>query len=68
LIELLEIIGSESLGKYYKAPKLRVQKCENINRALEFIKKRGVALTNIGAEGAGDGVANPDDAFRFGGS
>jgi hypothetical protein len=48
---LLEIIGDETLGKYYKAPKIRVQKCENMNKALDFIKTRGVSLTNIGAEG-----------------
>lgn len=57
LIELLgilrvnsEIIGDESLGRYTKTPKLRLQKIENVNKALEFIKKRGVNLTNIGAE------------------
>ncbi|TPX31293.1 hypothetical protein SmJEL517_g05321 [Synchytrium microbalum] len=50
LIQLLEIIGDESLGKYNKHPKLRLQKIENMNKALEFIKKRGVNLTNIGAE------------------
>jgi hypothetical protein len=26
------------------------QKMENVNKALDFIKLRGVALTNIGAE------------------
>lgn len=26
------------------------QKMENVNKALDFIKSRGVALTNIGAE------------------
>jgi hypothetical protein len=45
------VIGDESFGKYYKGPKLRVQKCENVNKALAFIKTRGVSLTNIGAEG-----------------
>jgi hypothetical protein len=30
---------------------MRIQKVENVNKALEFIKLRGVALTNIGAEG-----------------
>jgi hypothetical protein len=29
---------------------MRLQKIENANKALEFIKRRGVALTNIGAE------------------
>ncbi|KAJ3046582.1 hypothetical protein HK097_000722 [Rhizophlyctis rosea] len=50
LIELLEIIGDESLGRYNKNAKLRIQKIENQNKALEFVKRRGVALTNIGAE------------------
>nr|CAG8587834.1 2247_t:CDS:10 [Entrophospora candida] len=50
LIELLEIIGDLSFGRYNKKPKLRIQKVENVNKALEFIKHRGVPLTNIGAE------------------
>eukprot|EP00842_Homolaphlyctis_polyrhiza_P005238 jgi/Hompol1/5715/HPOL_004659-RA len=50
LILLLQIIGDESLGKFTKNPKLRLQKIENVNTALGFIKKRGVNLTNIGAE------------------
>ena len=55
LIHLLEVIGDESLGRYYKAPKMRIQKMENCNNALAFIKKRGVNLTNIGAEDIVDG-------------
>ncbi|KAJ1512695.1 hypothetical protein HMI56_003693 [Coelomomyces lativittatus] len=45
-----EIIGDESLGKYNRQPKLRIQKVENVNLCLNFIKRRGVNLTNIGAE------------------
>lgn len=30
---------------------MRVQKAENVNKALEFINSRGVKLTNIGPEG-----------------
>lgn len=52
LINLLEVIGDETLGKYNKAPKLRLQKIENMNSALQFIKSRNVQLHNIGAEGA----------------
>ncbi|KAL7748857.1 alpha-actinin [Sorochytrium milnesiophthora] len=55
LIQLLEVIGDESLGKYNKTPKMRIQKVENLNRALAFIKQRGVNLTNIGAEDIVDG-------------
>lgn len=47
---ILEIIGSDKLGKYNKNPRLRIQKVENQNKALEFIRRRGVMLTNIGAE------------------
>ncbi|KAA8902874.1 hypothetical protein TRICI_005798 [Trichomonascus ciferrii] len=55
LIQLLEIIGNEPLGRYYKNPKLRVQKAENVNTALDFIKHRGILLYNIGAEDIIDG-------------
>jgi len=36
---------------------LRLQKIENVNTALSFVKRRGVQLTNIGAEDVVD--ANP---------
>ena len=49
-MEYKEVIGDESLGKYNKNPKLRIQKMENATKALDFIRKRGVQLTNIGAE------------------
>ncbi|KAF8685723.1 Ca2+ insensitive EF hand [Rhizoctonia solani] len=45
-------IGDVSLGRYNKTPRMRVQKAENVNKALEFITSRGVKLTNIGPEGA----------------
>ncbi|KAL7280110.1 hypothetical protein ACG7TL_006526 [Trametes sanguinea] len=44
-------MGDTSLGRYNKNPKMRVQKAENVNKALEFITSRGVKLTNIGPEG-----------------
>ncbi|PWN93150.1 hypothetical protein FA10DRAFT_263846 [Acaromyces ingoldii] len=55
LIELMEIMGDTSLGRFYKQPKMRVQMAENVNKALEFIKSRGVVLTNVGAEDIVDG-------------
>ena len=45
------LLGDVSLGRYNKIPRLRVQKAENVNKALEFITSRGVKLTNIGPEG-----------------
>ncbi|KAF2159816.1 hypothetical protein M409DRAFT_29628 [Zasmidium cellare ATCC 36951] len=55
LIHLLEILSNESLGRYAARPKLRVQRFENVNIALDFIKSRKIQLTNIGAEDVVDG-------------
>ncbi|KIW70777.1 hypothetical protein PV04_03018 [Phialophora macrospora] len=55
LIHLLEILSNESLGRYAAKPRLRVQKFENVNKSLEFIKHRGIQMTNIGAEDVVDG-------------
>lgn len=55
LIQLMEIMGDTSLGRYNKNPRMRVQKAENVNKALEFITSRGVKLTNIGPEDIIDG-------------
>jgi hypothetical protein len=44
-------LGDVSLGRYNKNPRMRVQKAENVSKALEFITSRGVKLTNIGPEG-----------------
>ncbi|ORX34112.1 calponin homology domain-containing protein [Kockovaella imperatae] len=48
LIQLLEIMSETSLGRYNKKPVMRVQKAENASKALNFIRERGVKLTNIG--------------------
>ncbi|OBZ87009.1 Alpha-actinin-like protein 1 [Choanephora cucurbitarum] len=45
-----EIIGGQSLRPFNQNPGMIFQKMENVNKALDFIKSRGVALTNIGAE------------------
>ncbi|TRX91382.1 hypothetical protein FHL15_007804 [Xylaria flabelliformis] len=55
LIHLLECLSNESLGRYAARPKLRVQKFENANIALNFVKSRGIAMINIGAEDVVDG-------------
>ncbi|KAJ1914929.1 alpha-actinin [Tieghemiomyces parasiticus] len=54
LIQLLEIIGDTPLGFYNRNPRMRIQKVENINKALDFVRYRGVPLTNIGAEDIAD--------------
>jgi hypothetical protein len=55
-------VGDVSLGRYNRTPRMRVQKAENVNKALEFITSRGVKLTNIGPEGASlwNGLDNGD--------
>lgn len=55
LIELLEVIGEASLGKYNKKPRMRLHQIENLNKALAFIKERGVNLVSIGSEDICDG-------------
>ncbi|KAL2155947.1 hypothetical protein VTH82DRAFT_689 [Thermothelomyces myriococcoides] len=55
LIHLLECLSNESLGRYAAKPKLRVQRFENVNKSLDFIKSRGIQMTNIGAEDVVDG-------------
>ncbi|KAK6496144.1 hypothetical protein TWF481_002169 [Arthrobotrys musiformis] len=55
LIHLLEILANESLGRYALKPIMRVQKAENVLKALDYIKLRGIQLFNIGAEDIVDG-------------
>ncbi|KAF2093921.1 alpha-actin-like proteinin [Rhizodiscina lignyota] len=55
LIHLLEILGNDSLGRYASKPKLRVQRFENVNLSLSYIRSRHIQLTNIGAEDVVDG-------------
>ncbi|KAF8321970.1 calponin homology domain-containing protein [Cantharellus anzutake] len=55
LIQLMIIQGDVSLGKYNKSPRMRIQKAENVTKALDFIASRGVKLTNIGPEDIIDG-------------
>ncbi|KAI0480316.1 calponin homology domain-containing protein [Xylariaceae sp. FL0804] len=55
LIHLLECLSNESLGRYAAKPKMRVQRFENANTALQFVKSRGIQMTNIGAEDVVDG-------------
>jgi hypothetical protein len=55
LIHLLEVLGGESLGRYASRPKLRVQRFENVNVALNYVKSKGIQMTNIGAEDVVDG-------------
>lgn len=55
LIHLIECLSGESLGRYAAKPKLRVQRFENANLSLDFVRMRGIQMTNIGAEDIVDG-------------
>lgn len=50
---LLEILGNEEvLPKTNRRAKLKLQKVENLNTCLRYIKAKNINLVNIGAEGA----------------
>ncbi|GAA6010630.1 hypothetical protein JCM11491_003001 [Sporobolomyces phaffii] len=55
LIQLIEVLTEESMGRFNHTPVLRVQKMENTKQALDRIKEMGVHLTNIGPEDIVDG-------------
>jgi len=50
LIHLLEVISGESVGKFDPKPKMKINKVENVNKALKFIAAHDVKLVGIGAE------------------
>merc|ERR1711974_71739 len=55
LINFLEQISGEKVGKYDKKPKMRIQRMQNLYKAMEFIDKvMGVKLVAIGAEDVAD--------------
>ncbi|KAJ6234733.1 alpha-actinin [Anaeramoeba flamelloides] len=49
LLQLLEVIGEHTFGRYNKKPRMEIQMRENLQIALKFIEDRGVKLTSIGA-------------------
>jgi len=51
---LLEIISNKEI-KINNNPKMRVQKLENLNASLEFLKREGIKLVSIGADNILDG-------------
>jgi len=50
LLNLLETISGDSVGKFNSSPKMRIHKIENLNKALKFIAEHGVKLASIGSE------------------
>jgi len=56
LINLLEQISSKTVAPVYnKNPKIRVQKIENVNFGLEFLKNEGIKLVGVGGGDIVDG-------------
>lgn len=55
LLQLLEVISDESVGKFVMNPKMKVQQVENLNLALKFITNHDVKLVNIGATEIAEG-------------
>jgi len=56
LINLLEQISSKTVAPTYnKNPKIRVQKIENVNFGLEFLKNEGIKLVGVGGGDIVDG-------------
>jgi Ca2+-binding EF-hand superfamily protein len=55
LANLLEVISEESVGKYDKKPKMRIQQIQNVGNCLKFISDHKVKLAGIGAEEIVDG-------------
>ncbi|KAM0755557.1 actinin-like protein [Meredithblackwellia eburnea MCA 4105] len=55
LIQLVEVLTDEPLGRYNHDPVMRVQKAENVILALDRIKSMNVPLINIGPEDIMDG-------------
>lgn len=50
LINLLEEISGKKIPGFNKQPKMRIQKVENNNKAINFITSEGLKLVGIGAE------------------
>jgi hypothetical protein len=49
LINLIEIISHpKKIERYNKHPRIPLQKTENVNIALDFLKNEGIKLVNIG--------------------
>lgn len=55
LINLFELVGDTKFKGYCKRPKMQIQKRENLNLVIEFVKSKGVKLVNVGADDIEEG-------------
>jgi len=51
LIKLLEVLSEKKLEKYHGAPKLMLQKLENLGHFLSFLRILGMRIDGVSAEG-----------------
>ena len=61
LIKLIEVLAGTKIGRYNKTPKLRPQKLENVQQALQVISKEKIKLIGVGPSDIVDG--NPKLVF-----
>eukprot|EP00163_Fabomonas_tropica_P025911 TRINITY_DN4585_c0_g1_i1.p1 TRINITY_DN4585_c0_g1~~TRINITY_DN4585_c0_g1_i1.p1 ORF type:complete len:937 (-),score=265.93 TRINITY_DN4585_c0_g1_i1:101-2734(-) len=54
-INLAEILTGQSAGSYHKQPKFRVHKLENVDKALQLLRKNGIELHGLANEDVVDG-------------
>lgn len=50
LNNLLELISDKTVGRYNRSPRIRIQRLNNLNIGLNFIKREKLRMVNIGAE------------------
>lgn len=57
LITLLEVIGEEEKlpTRYHANPKMRIHKLENLKAAFDYMKSKGLMMTNMGPTDVADG-------------
>jgi hypothetical protein len=48
---LLEILGGDSIFPKVKRVNMKIQRVENINVSLKYIREKGIKLVSIGGEG-----------------
>lgn len=48
LIALLEVLSQKRIKRFNKKPKIRAQKMENVQLALDFIAYEKIKIVNIG--------------------
>lgn len=48
LIQLLETVSKEKIGRYNQKPRIKAQMMENLEASFKFMEKENIKLVNIG--------------------